>query len=81
MAPTPVFLPGEVHGQRSLTGYSPCVLQRVGHDWVTKTHVHYIIKKVKVFETGRKYLYISYLVKDFCLEYLKKFNNVRTKIN
>ena len=21
--PTPVFLPGEVHGQRSLTGYSP----------------------------------------------------------
>ena len=23
MAPTPVFLPGEVHGQRSLAGYSP----------------------------------------------------------
>ena len=22
--PTPVFLPGEFHGQRSLTGYSPC---------------------------------------------------------
>ena len=21
--PTPVFLPGEFHGQRSLTGYSP----------------------------------------------------------
>ena len=21
--PTPVFLPGELHGQRSLTGYSP----------------------------------------------------------
>ena len=26
--PTPVFLPGEVHGQRSLVGYSP---------WVTKS--------------------------------------------
>ena len=23
MAPTPVFLPGEPHGQRSLAGYSP----------------------------------------------------------
>ena len=23
MAPTPVFLPGESHGQRSLAGYSP----------------------------------------------------------
>jgi len=31
MAATPVFLPGESHGQRSLVGYSPqgC---RVGHD-------------------------------------------------
>ena len=27
--PTPVFLPGESHGQRSLVGYSP---QRVRHD-------------------------------------------------
>ena len=25
--PTPVFLPGESHGQRSLVGYSPCGLQ------------------------------------------------------
>ena len=22
--PTPIFLPGEFHGQRSLVGYSPC---------------------------------------------------------
>ena len=22
--PTPVFMPGESHGQRSLVGYSPC---------------------------------------------------------
>ena len=29
--PTPVFLPGESHEQRSLVGYSPCG-RRVGHD-------------------------------------------------
>ena len=31
--PTPVFLPGESHGQRSLVGYSQSAgLQRVGPD-------------------------------------------------
>ena len=30
--PTPVFLPGEFHGQRSLVGYSPW-----GHNWATNT--------------------------------------------
>ena len=30
--PTPVFLPGESHGQRSWVGYSPQESQRVGHD-------------------------------------------------
>ena len=31
---TPVFLPGECHGQRSLEGYSPCPggLQRIAQD-------------------------------------------------
>ena len=33
---TPVFLPGEFHGQRSLTGYSPWGHKRVRHDLVTK---------------------------------------------
>ena len=33
--PTPVFLPGESHGQRSLEGYSPWG-HRVRHDWATK---------------------------------------------
>jgi len=31
MAPTPVFLPGKTHGQRSLESYS-IGSQRVGHD-------------------------------------------------
>ena len=33
--PTPVFWPGESHGQRSLVGYSPWS-QRVRHDWATE---------------------------------------------
>ena len=33
--PTPVFLPGESYGQRSLAGYSPWGSQRVGHDLAT----------------------------------------------
>ena len=34
--PTPEFLPGEYHGQRSLVGYSPLGHKRVRHDLVTK---------------------------------------------
>ena len=30
--PTPVFLPGKSHGQRSLVGYSPLGHQRLRHD-------------------------------------------------
>ena len=33
--PTPVFLPGKPHGQKSLAGYSPGGHRRVGHDWMT----------------------------------------------
>ena len=36
MQPTPVFLPGESHGQRSLAGYSPQGRKGVGHDLLTK---------------------------------------------
>ena len=35
--PTPVFLPGESHGQRSLDGYSPWGRETVRHDLVTTT--------------------------------------------
>ena len=38
--PTPVFLPGEFHGQRSLVrlqSIQSMVLQRIGHDWVTNS--------------------------------------------
>ena len=33
---TPVFLPRKSHGQRSLVGYSPWGLKRVGHNLATK---------------------------------------------
>ena len=33
--PTPVFWPGDPHGQRSLTGLQSIGSQRVGPDWVT----------------------------------------------
>ena len=34
--PTPVFLPGESHGQRRLAGYSPWGHERVRQDLVTE---------------------------------------------
>ena len=43
---TPVFLPGKYHGQRRLTGCTPCGCKRVRHDIVTEqqhmiqTHIH-----------------------------------------
>ena len=34
--PSPVFLPGKAHGQRSLVGYSPWDHKRVRHDFTSK---------------------------------------------
>ena len=34
--PTPVFLPGKSHGQRSLVDYSPWDHRKVGQDLMTK---------------------------------------------
>ena len=38
MATTPVVLPGESHGQRSLRGYSPYGCKRAGCDWSGWVH-------------------------------------------
>ena len=40
--PTPVFLPGESHGQRSLEGYSPLGRTRVRYDWSDLAHTFHI---------------------------------------
>ena len=51
--PTPVFLPGESHEQRSLTGYSPQGRRRVRYDLVTKnTKGVGRLKKMWVFPVG-----------------------------
>ena len=45
---TPVFLPGEFHGQRSLVGYRPCGC-RVKHDQAINTftfHYHHQIQSL-----------------------------------
>ena len=39
--PTPVFLPGKSHGQKSLEGYSPRGRKRVGCELVTKQQQNY----------------------------------------
>ena len=36
--PTPVFLPGEFHGQKSLAGYSPWSCKKL--DTTEHTHTH-----------------------------------------
>ena len=39
--PTPVFLPGGFHGQRSLAGYSPWGCKELEPtEWLTHTHTH-----------------------------------------
>ena len=43
--PTPVFLPGKSHGQKSLAGYSPWGCKRVGCNLVTKQQQQCFFKK------------------------------------
>ena len=45
--PTPVFLPGEFHGQRSLTG-----LLRVEHDWSNLAHTHHSLNASYTPDSG-----------------------------
>ena len=49
--PTPVFLPGEFHRQRSLAGYSPWGCKELDTtEWLTHTHIyHQIPKNICVF--------------------------------
>ena len=46
--PTPIFLPGKSHGQRSLVGYSPWGC-RIRHNWVTKRHTVADQSRVQIF--------------------------------
>ena len=63
--PTPVFLPGEFHGQRSLSGYCPWG-RRVGHSWETNTFpLHFqsdLINRTKSLWACMKYEFISIII-------------------
>ena len=42
--PTPVFLPGESHGQRSLVGYSPWSHKElVTTEWLSTAHMAFAV--------------------------------------
>ena len=46
--PTPVFLPGKSHGQRSLESYSAWGSKSVGHDLSTKQQFSECIRKMRL---------------------------------
>ena len=50
--PTPVFLPGESHGQRSLVGYSPSCHEELDMNEQLSTHIHIWIcnQVLKIFK-------------------------------
>ena len=57
--PSPVFLPGKSHGQRSLVGYSPWGCKRVRHNLVTKqfqqpSHNFTALVKIAYFYSASK---------------------------
>ena len=53
MATTPVFLPGEFHGQRSLAGYSPWGRKELETtEWLTLLHFHTILPKKAFSDLG-----------------------------
>ena len=59
--PTSVFFPGKPHGWRSLVGYSPRGLKRVGHDLVTKPQGRNILPHVIIARL------VSFTLTDTCL--------------
>ena len=46
--PTPEFLPGKSHGQRSLAGCSPWGHKGVGHDLATKQQPGYFLTLISI---------------------------------
>ena len=51
--PTPIFLPGEFHGQRSLVGYSPWSCKELDTtEQLTHTHTHTHIHKQLILKSN-----------------------------
>ena len=70
--PLLVFLPGESHGQRSLTVYSPWIA-RVGHDLVTKPPLNQFQVYSKVIQL---YMYLFFFKFFPHLGYCKELSQV-----
>ena len=86
--PSPVFLLGKYHGQRSLVGYSPWGHKRIGHNLVIKQHwreyivfcsmekegirVHERNSNLWVFLTHSKHDYQASA--DFCLPCISSYS-------
>ena len=66
--PTPVFLPGESHRQRSLVVYGPWGCKRVGHDWATNT--------VTIFQNGGRFSVVFPEPMSACSLSFGKFYNL-----
>ena len=74
--PSPVFLPGNSYGQRSMMGYSPCSPKSVGHDLTTT--------EVDVQDTHHQWHILIFLVDaliGFILENEENGFNLEGKIN
>ena len=52
LQPTPGFLPGESHGQRSLAGYSPWGHKRVRHSFMAKQEEALYSLSMRYFPAG-----------------------------
>ena len=52
--PTPIFLPGKSHKQRSLVGYSPWDCKTVGHVLVSKTTANLGVSDSADLEQGQR---------------------------
>ena len=60
--PTPIFLPGKSHGQRSLAGYSPWGCKKVGNHLATKQHNNNNHEQCNTGKSGKQH---SAVLTDF----------------
>ena len=73
--PTPVFLPREFHGCKSLVGYIQSMeSQRVGQDWATNTFTFILI--FKIFDFAAEIACMSLKIKTFKIK--TKFSTHRS---